>query len=188
MKKSMKKSLIAVIAAICMVGCMACGSAASAGALPDSAVARSQDSDLGKIYIDDEAIAMAGSLSSTDPALQQSAQDALTLVNQQRAAAGLAALTWNNDLAAAALVRAQEIVGTFSHTRPNGSAWYTVNSNVMYGENLAKNYSSATDVVNAWMASPTHKANVMDSGFKTIGISIYKADDGHWYWAQEFGY
>ena len=85
------------------------------------------------------------------------------------------------------MVRAQEIVGTWSHTRPNGSDWYTVNSSIMYGENLAKGYSSASDCVAAWMASPTHRENVLYADFRTCGIAIYE-QGGAWYWAEEFGY
>ena len=38
------------------------------------------------------------------------------------------------------------------------------------------------------MNSPTHAANIMDSGYKTVGIAVFQAADGNWYWAQEFGY
>ena len=77
---------------------------------------------------------------------------------------------------------------TYSHSRPNGDAWYTVNSSIMYGENLAKLYNSGDSVVAAWMASPTHAANIMESGFKSVGIAVFQAENGNWYWAQEFGY
>ena len=108
-------------------------------------------------------------------------------MNQQRTAAGLGALAWNQGLADCATVRAQEIVYVFSHTRPNGADWYTVNSGLMYGENPAMGYSSASGVVNGWMNSPSHKANIMNGSFKSCGISIIEAN-GQWHWAQEFGY
>ena len=38
------------------------------------------------------------------------------------------------------------------------------------------------------MNSPTHKANIMDGGYKTVGIAVFQDDGGNWYWAQEFGY
>lgn len=187
MRSRIQKILCLSLVAVTMLSCVACGKAK--GEITGDAVARvvsEEDDDI--IYIDDEAIALAGSLSLQDPALQQAAQEALALSNKERAAAGLSALAWSDGLAMAAGVRAQEIVGTFSHTRPDGSEWWTVNSNLMYGENLAKGYSSADAAVKAWMASPTHKANIMEPGFKTLGIAVYKADDGKWYWAQEFGY
>ncbi|MCR5100687.1 MAG: CAP domain-containing protein [Butyrivibrio sp.] len=168
------------------LSCAACGAKADA-VIGDQAATRGADEGAGEIYIDDEAIALAGSAASS-AAASSAARAAFDLVNQQRASAGLGTLTWSDGLASAALVRAQEIVGTFSHTRPDGSAWYTVNSSIMYGENLAKLYNSADGVVAAWMASPTHAANIMDGGFKTMGISVYQTEDGSWYWAQEFGY
>ena len=57
----------------------------------------------------------------------------------------------------------------------------------MYGENLAMGYSSASGVVNGWMNSPSHKANIMNGSFNSCGISIIEAN-GQWHWAQEFGY
>ena len=56
----------------------------------------------------------------------------------------------------------------------------------MYGENLACNYYDASSVVAAWMASPTHAANIL-GGFGSIGVAVYQAGNGSWYWAQEFG-
>ncbi|MBO5210229.1 MAG: hypothetical protein J6B68_12955 [Lachnospiraceae bacterium] len=111
----------------------------------------------------------------------------LSKVNHERKAIGLPELTWNSELAAAAEVRAKEITTVFSHTRPDGSNWWTVNEKAVYGENLAKGYQSADDVMKAWMASPEHKDNILYPGFTKIGIAVYKVD-GQWYWAQEFGY
>ena len=110
------------------------------------------------------------------------------MINAQRNGSGLPSLVWSDGLADAAAVRAQEITSVFSHTRPDGSNWWTVNSTLQYGENLAKLYQSSSSVVNAWMNSPTHRANIMDSSFVTVGMAIYQTADGSWYWAQEFGY
>ena len=109
-------------------------------------------------------------------------------MNQERAARGLAQLTWSKALENAAQVRAGEITTKFSHTRPNNTDFWTVDSTVQYGENLAKLYQSADSVYTAWMNSPTHAANMMDAGYKTVGIAIFQTEDGSWYWAQEFGY
>ena len=117
----------------------------------------------------------------------QAGQQALQLCNQQRAASGLSPLTWSQDLANCGAVRAQELVSSFSHTRPNGSDWYTVNSGIMYAENLGHNFNSAQGVVQGWMNSPSHKANILDGSFRTCGIAAHVAG-GSWYWAQEFGY
>ncbi len=112
----------------------------------------------------------------------------IALVNKERSAAGLSALDVNQGLEQCAEVRAVECATSYSHTRPDGSDWWTVNSDLMYGENLASNYTSAQAVVNAWMASPAHKANIMNSGYSTIGLATYTTESGDVYWAEEFGY
>ncbi len=195
MNTNIKKILALFLAAVMMMGVAACGKAQ--GELIGEAAARQKKaSDADHVVIDEEAIALAASVATSNMTADEKAQAAkmhtaavaaLDLCNQQRAAAGLGTLTWSNGLESAAMVRAQEIVGTWSHTRPNGSDWWTVNSSIMYGENLAKGYSSASDCVTAWMASPTHKANVLFADFKTCGIAIYE-QGGSWYWAEEFGY
>lgn len=174
---------LALVLALAFIGC----GANSKSSIDDQAATRGLDEGAGEFWIDDEAIALAGSAESS-----QAAQDACTavfnLINQQRVANGLAAFVWSDALTNAAMVRAQEITSKFSHTRPNGTDFWTVDSNVQYGENLAKLYQSADSVYTAWMNSPTHAANIMDAGYKTVGIAIYQTDDGSWYWAQEFGY
>ncbi|MCR4587393.1 MAG: CAP domain-containing protein [Lachnospiraceae bacterium] len=137
--------------------------------------------------MDDGAIALAAD-AGTATEYVDAAAAAFAQVNQLRAEAGLSELTWNSDLESAARVRATEATGFFSHTRPDGTAWWTVDSRVMYGENLAKGFYDADSVVTAWMNSPTHRENVMKDGFKTMAIVIVAADNGTWYWAQEFGY
>ena len=108
-------------------------------------------------------------------------------VNEIRKEAGQTELVWSDDLADAAGIRAKEIHVTFSHTRPDGSEWWSVNENLVYGENLARGYQSADSVMKAWLASAEHKDNILYSDFQSIGIAVYKVD-GKWYWVQEFGY
>lgn len=119
--------------------------------------------------------------------LSLEAAEVLAQINRARVESGLSELVWSDELAAAAEVRAQEIHQSFSHTRPDGSPWWTVDSENIYGENIAKGYQSADSVVSAWMESSDHKENILYSGFETIGIAVYNVD-GKWYWAQEFGY
>ncbi|WP_022776802.1 CAP domain-containing protein [Butyrivibrio sp. AE3009] len=185
--KKLKKVYAIALAAVLGFATIACGAVNEDAMIDDQAAVRGLDEGVGEIYIDDEAIALAGTTTSS-----QAATDACTavfnLMNQQRAAQGLPALAWSQALTNAAQVRANEITQSFSHTRPNGSAFWTVDSNVQYGENLAKLYQSADSVYTAWMNSPTHAANIMDAGYKTVGIAICQTGDGSWYWAQEFGY
>jgi uncharacterized protein YkwD len=105
------------------------------------------------------------------------------LVNNERAANGLSPLSWSGGLADCAYVRASEAVDCFSHTRPDGSDWWTVNPSIMYGENLATGQDNAQWVFNDWMASPDHRANILNPGYTTYGSSRVGNT-----WAQEFGY
>ena len=184
--KNTKKILAVLLTGVLTFTLIACG-AASNSTIDDQAAVRGLDEGAGEIWIDDEAIALAGTAASSQAALD-ACTAVFNLMNQQRAARGLATLAWSDALTNAAQVRANEIVTTFSHTRPNGSAFWTVDSNVQYGENLAKLYQSADSVYTAWMNSPTHAANIMDAGYKTVGIAVCQTGDGSWYWAQEFGY
>ena len=111
---------------------------------------------------------------------------ALAKVNEIRMANGLSAVQYSASLETTSVVRANEITTKFSHTRPDGSDWYTVNADLQYGENLAEGYNTADDVVNAWMASPTHRANILKPDFNTCAIST-TTQNGRTYWAQEFG-
>ncbi|HBP25063.1 MAG TPA: CAP domain-containing protein [Oribacterium sp.] len=128
-----------------------------------------------------------GVLMSTAAFAQNSTEAAvITKVNEIRVANGLNALRYDAELEADSSVRANEITTKFSHTRPDGSDWYTVDEDLMYGENLAEGYNSADAVVNAWMASPEHKANILKSDFTSIAVSS-TTKNGKTYWAQEFG-
>lgn len=118
---------------------------------------------------------------------QSAAQEVLNICNTLRAQNGLSPLSWSGALEEAAKIRAAEASVCWSHTRPDGSQWYTVSS-ATYGENLAKNYGTAQEAVNAWMESPTHRANILDGEFTQLGVAFYITPDGKWYWAQEFAY
>ena len=137
------------------------------------------------IMFDDEAIALAES--ATDTSLRKEALKAYNIVNDVREENNVDRLVWDENLENVSDVRSKEISESFSHTRPNGSAWYTVNSNIQGGENLAYGYNNAEDTVNAWLNSPTHKENILYDDFTKMAISIYE-NDGTYYWSQEYGY
>ena len=141
----------------------------------------------GIIYLDSEAIALSNA-SGMDTGLRAVALEAFNQVNEIRAENGIKKLKWNQNLETVSDVRARECNEKFSHTRPDGSQWYTVNSKIQGGENLAFGYDTAQDTVDAWMNSPTHRDNILYSEFKKCAISIYQDDDGICYWAQEYGY
>lgn len=132
-------------------------------------------------------VAFLGVMMSTTGFAQNNTEaEVIAKVNQIRVANGLNSLRYDASLEGAADVRANESTVRFSHTRPDGSDWYTVNPDLMYGENLADGYTTADAVVNAWMASPAHKANILKSDFTTVAVST-TVKDGKTYWAQEFG-
>lgn len=141
----------------------------------------------GIVYIEPEMVSLAGALSGNADS-QAAAKAAFDIVNVRRQEVGLGALTWDSGLEQASAVRAVEASQSFSHTRPDGSDWWTVNSNLMYAENLAMGYTSGDSAVTAWLNSPTHKANIMDTELRTCAIAIHVNGNGEWYWAQEFGY
>ena len=120
-------------------------------------------------------------------------QQVIDLVNQERAKAGLSPVTEAADLSAAAAVRAQEITRSFSHTRPDGTYYNTVlNGNgVSYmgsGENIAYGQATPAAVMNGWMNSQGHRANILNKNFTEIGVGCYENGSGVKYWVQLFTY
>ena len=178
-----KRILFAIILMLVLSGCR------RRGATDDESAIRSAEAiSLEEVhYFDAEAVALADSSGDT-ASLRSEALRAYNLVNQERERAGLNPLTWDGNLESTSDVRAIECAREFSHTRPNGDPWYTVNSEIMGGENLAYGYETAADVLRGWMESPTHRENILYPTFAKVAISVYVTDDGVFYWAQEFGY
>ena len=106
-------------------------------------------------------------------------------VNAERAKYGLSTLRVSSELTRAACVRAQEIVRSFSHTRPDGTSWSTVSA-AAHGENIAKGHRSVDAVMAAWMSSQGHRENILRARFDTIGVCAYNYN-GTLYWVQLFG-
>lgn len=117
----------------------------------------------------------------------------LRLVNEERAKAGLSALTMDTGLTAAGNVRAKEIVSSFSHTRPDGTSFSTAirEQGVSFrgaGENIAWGQKSPEEVMNAWMNSPGHRANILNERYTRFGGGHYQNAKGTSYWVQLFAY
>lgn len=113
------------------------------------------------------------------------AENILSLCNEQREKEKLPALTIDDGLCDSALIRADEITtdGNFSHVRPDGSGCFTViRGEYSYaGENLAKGDTDADKIVSAWMASPDHRANIMNPDFSRAGIAFVKSGDSYYF-------
>lgn len=106
-------------------------------------------------------------------------QQLLILTNQQRQENNLPVLTDNQALDQAAANKAADMFSKdyWAHIAPDGTTpWAFIKAagyNYVYaGENLAKGFNSASDVVNAWMASPEHKANILSSNYKDVGFAV----------------
>lgn len=117
--------------------------------------------------------------------------EVLRLINIERQKEGLSALTTSSSLTDAANKRAIEIKELFSHTRPDGSSCFSVldEFNVNYrsaGENIAYGQKTPKAVVEAWMNSSGHRANIMSSKFGKVGIGCYVGSNGTLYWTQLF--
>lgn len=130
--------------------------------------------------------------SSQKPSINKSFEDdVIELVNEERAKYGLTPLSSGNEaLTKTAEIRAEECITSFSHTRPDGTSCFTAfqSSGLSYknaGENIAYGFSLPQSVVNSWMNSPGHRANILSSNFTQIGVGCvyYK---GVYYWAQSF--
>lgn len=126
-----------------------------------------------------------------DGSLSGYADAVVKLVNQERAKAGLKSLSVNQAAAAAANVRAREIEGAFSHTRPNGSSFSTAlkEQGASYraaGENIAYGQRSAEQVMEGWMNSSGHRANILNAQYTAIGVGVYRSASGTLHWVQLF--
>ncbi len=107
-------------------------------------------------------------------------------VNEQRVANGLAPLSHSTELSKAANIRAKEISVNFSHTRPDGSFWFTV-SPLALGENMVKGYNTPEEMMRAWINGESYK-EMLTKEYKTIGVGCYyDSNTDTYYWVQLFG-
>lgn len=122
-----------------------------------------------------------GGLLGIDQALASSitSSNIVALTNQERNSLGLNTLNTNAQLSAAALAKANDMFEKqyWDHFGPNGETpWQFIRAagyNYVYaGENLAKGFQTAEGVHEAWMASPTHKANIVSPNYKDIGVAV----------------
>ncbi|MEU6889931.1 sigma-70 family RNA polymerase sigma factor [Streptomyces viridosporus] len=119
------------------------------------------------------------------------AAQVLALTNTERAEAGCGPVTFDDRLARAAQLHSEDMSANdyFSHTGQNGSSF--VDRAKAQGhpspgaENIARGQSSAASVMEAWMNSPGHRANILNCSLKTLGVGVVTSD---WTWTQVFGY
>lgn len=103
--------------------------------------------------------------------------EVVRLVNEARAQNNLPSLCLDEGLRKAAQVRSGECVRVFSHTRPNGSSYKTavaeagVISNYI-GENAATGHRTPQEVVQGWLNSEGHRANILNPNYTRLGVGL----------------
>ncbi len=124
--------------------------------------------------------------------VNKQAQAVLKLVNQEREIAGAEALVLDNAVTKVAENRAKELKEKFSHTRPDGRDCFTAltESGIVYsfcGENIAMGQTTPEEVMDSWMNSDGHRANILSSDYTKMGVGYYydKENNQH-YWVQMF--
>src|SRR5260221_9241038 len=116
-------------------------------------------------------------------AAQISTNDVIKFTNEKRAEAGLTSVTFNQALTDAALEKGHYMIDHdfWAHVAPDGTEpWFFFQKHgykYRYaGENLARDFSGAQSAVDAWMASPSHRENMLSPKYKDIGVAVVEGD------------
>lgn len=117
----------------------------------------------------------------------QDIADIFELTNQYRTEVGLSPLVYDEKLMAYAQKRAEELVGYYSHTRPDGTSFATGLSGGG-AENISYGQKSGTAAAISWKNSPGHYANMIHSDLSKIGIGVVYSPSGDLHWVQVFGF
>ncbi len=112
-----------------------------------------------------------------------SPDEVVRLTNEKRAQAGLSSLSLNSALSQAAQAKGADMLnkGYWAHVAPDGAQPWVFFTNFGYkyryaGENLARDFSSASSAVEAWMNSASHRENLLSSKYKEIGIGVIEGN------------
>jgi uncharacterized protein YkwD len=129
---------------------------------------------------------------AAEPADPSAEGQVLALVNVQRAAAGCGALTADQGLAALARAHSADMRDRhfFDHVNPDGLDPFqraTKAGIVAHAENIAYGQPDPAAVMDAWMNSAGHRANILNCGSIAVGVGLVFKSDGTAYWTQDFG-
>ena len=112
-----------------------------------------------------------------------STNEVIRITNQKRADLGLNELEYSSTLAKAAHEKGLDMIENdyWAHVSPSGVEPWEFFKNVGYsyryaGENLARDFSNPTSAVDAWMASPSHRDNMLSSKYQEIGVAVVEGD------------
>ncbi len=115
------------------------------------------------------------------------------LVNKERSSRGLALYKLDTELSRVARIKSQDMIDKhyFSHTSPTYGSPFDMMQDFGFrfsaaGENIAYGQKTAAEVMDSWMNSAGHKANILSQAYTTIGIGVAKTSSGTLYWTQEF--
>jgi uncharacterized protein YkwD len=119
--------------------------------------------------------------------------EVVRIVNEERGKVNCPALTADDRLTTAARGHSADMAARnyFSHTTPEGVEFATRITNAGYrwsgaGENIAKGQRTPAEVMTSWMNSAGHKANILNCGFKNIGVGVAADAQGSLLWTQDF--
>lgn len=105
--------------------------------------------------------------------------EVITQTNQERTKSGLSELVLSEQLSQAALAKGQDMMTDqyWAHVAPDGTEpWYFIEqagyTYSVAGENLARDFDDTPRMVDAWMNSPTHRANILNPKYEEIGIAV----------------
>ncbi|UPT44963.1 CAP domain-containing protein [Streptomyces sp. WAC00303] len=130
---------------------------------------------------------------SPSPTDASARTEVLALVNQERAKVGCSPLSTSAPLTSLAQNFSEDMAarGFFDHTDPDGdSPWDRAAQAGVQGlgaENIARGQADAQAVMEGWMNSEGHRANILNCDYKTIGIGVHEGSGGPW-WVQNFGF
>lgn len=119
--------------------------------------------------------------------------EVLSLVNKERAKVGCSPVRSDSALADLAGDFSADMAarGFFDHTDPGGATPWDRAAKAgvqgLGGENIARGQADAAAVMNSWMNSDGHRANILNCDYKTLGVGVHLGDGGPW-WTQDFGF
>ncbi len=131
--------------------------------------------------------------SKTPDARSSAAAQVLSLVNQERDRAGCSPVTADGELTQLAQQFSDDMArrSFFGHTDPDGDTpWDRAGAadiSDLGGENIARGQANAQSVMDTWMSSPGHRANILNCEYKTLGVGVHFGPGGPW-WTQDFGF
>ena len=116
-------------------------------------------------------------------------KEAMRIINQYRAEAGVSALSIDAGLKSTAQIRAKECATKFSHTRPDGSDYAKafpasfLDGSFSVNENIGMGQPTPLRIAKSWYSSSGHRTTMLSTWYDRAGLAVYLADDGIFYWS-----